>query len=190
LPGTDVSSLLLSAIDAEHVERAVQRTDAVLRDRHHIATGESPDVTLTAQTAALTTLRESVRSLTALLSAIAAISLIVGGIGVMNIMLVSVKERRREIGVRMALGARSSDIRDQFLVESLLVSSLGGAAGLTLTALGVLVAQRALVGWSLELDLQAALLGFGTSAAVGAVFGFVPAHRASQIEPQLAMVRD
>ncbi len=189
-PGADVSSLLLAAASSDRVEGAVQQADTILRRRHRIEPWAPSDVTLTAQSAALATLRASVSTLTILLSVIAAVSLAVGGIGVMNMMLLSVKERRREIGVRMAIGARSRDIRDQFMVESVLVSSLGGAAGLVVTWLVIFAARQLLPDWPLELNLQALLVGFATSAVVGALFGLVPAYHASQIEPQLALVRD
>jgi len=185
-----VSSILLAAADPAHVDRALEQADRVFRARHHVAEGERSDVVLTAQRAAIEALRGSLRSLSALLLLVAAVGLVVGGIGVMNIMLVSVKERRREIGIRMALGARSRDIRAQFLFEALLLSGIGGSAGTLLAAASVLLAQSRLAGWAIELDPMAVAVGLGISSAIGLLFGFFPAREASLTEPVLALGRD
>ena len=127
--------------------------------------------------------------MTAMLAAIAAISLLVGGVGIMNIMLVSVTERTREIGVRMALGARPRDILRQFLVESIVLSSIGGVIGISLgvsASVGVTAIMNKILpsaDWPLVVSLPAAGVALGFSAAVGMFFGFYPARRASRLDP-------
>jgi putative ABC transport system permease protein len=116
------------------------------------------------------------------LATIAGISLIVGGIGIMNIMLVSVTERTREIGIRMAVGARGSDVLAQFLVESIVMSSLGGAIGVGVGFIGAAVLQKA-TGWAIVVSPPAILLALLFSAAVGIFFGFHPARRAASLNP-------
>ena len=128
------------------------------------------------------TLNRARNTMTALLAAIATISLIVGGIGVMNIMLMSVTERTREIGIRRAVGARTRDVRQQFLVEAVTLSLCGGAIGIVFGFVAALVIERVL-GWPASISLQAVALGFGIAAATGIFFGFYPAHRASKLNP-------
>ena len=121
-------------------------------------------------------------TMTALLMSVASVSLLVGGIGIMNIMLVSVSERTREIGLRMAVGARTRDILRQFLSEALALSVVGGLVGI---ALGVGVSQTLVgsLGWPMQVTAHAVLLAFGFAAAVGIVFGYYPAHKAAQLDP-------
>src|SRR5262249_17357571 len=128
------------------------------------------------------TLQRASTTMTALLAGIAAISLIVGGVGIMNIMLVAVTERTREIGVRRAVGARRRDVLLQFLVEALALSAVGGLAGMALgfAASGLLTA---LLDWPARVSASGVGLGFGIAAAVGVFFGFYPARRASQLDP-------
>jgi putative ABC transport system permease protein len=122
------------------------------------------------------------RAMTALLAAIGGVSLLVGGIGIMNIMLVSVTERTREIGLRMAVGARGRDILSQFLVEAVTLSSIGGLIGV---ALGVAAAQiiGQTSGWRVEVETQAIVMAFGFAALVGVFFGYYPARKASRLQP-------
>jgi putative ABC transport system permease protein len=122
------------------------------------------------------------RTMTMLLTAVAAVSLIVAGVGVMNIMLVSVAERTREIGLRMALGARERDVVVQFLTESLLLSAVGGIFGIVV-GYGLASAATLLFSWPTELAIETTALAFGVSAAVGIFFGWYPAHRAGKIDP-------
>ncbi|MBI3490239.1 MAG: FtsX-like permease family protein [Acidobacteria bacterium] len=128
------------------------------------------------------TLQQAGTTMTALLAGIAAISLIVGGIGIMNIMLVSVSERTREIGIRRAVGARARDVRAQFLVEAVALSVTGGAIGLGLGFAASVVLTR-LLEWPTAISISAVLLAFGTAGAVGVFFGFYPAQRASRLHP-------
>lgn len=131
-------------------------------------------------------MQQQMRLLTLMLGAIGSISLVVGGVGVMNIMLVSVTERRREIGVRLAIGARRRDLRRQFLIEAVILALIGGLLGLVLGALAAwLVAYFA--GWGFFVTLPVLLLGFGVSAAIGVFFGFYPAAQASKVDPIVAL---
>jgi putative ABC transport system permease protein len=127
-----------------------------------------------------------VRILTVLLLSVAAVSLFVGGVGVMNIMLVTVAERRREIGIRMALGAQPSDIQLQFLVEAMALTAVGGVFGLALAG-GLVAAAKYYLGWAMEFGVAALLVALTTSLAVGLAFGFLPARRAALVEPMEAL---
>jgi macrolide transport system ATP-binding/permease protein len=136
------------------------------------------------------TVQKTSRSLALLLSLIAVISLLVGGIGVMNIMLVSVTERTREIGIRMAVGARQSDIRQQFLVEAVMVCLIGGMIGIALSfAIGYLFSLF-VKEWEMVFSLGSIIMAFGCSTLIGIVFGFVPARNAARLDPIEALARD
>jgi putative ABC transport system permease protein len=185
----DTHGLLVSATSAETTDRAKAQTEAILRQRHRIAEGEEDDFVVRSQ-AEFQALQESIfGALSALLVSIAGISLVVGGIGVMNIMLVGVTERTREIGIRMAIGARELDIMVQFLVESVLLALLGGAFG---TGFGYLAIRG--IGGALDLpltlDQDALIAALAVSSIVGVVFGFVPARRAARLDPVLALGRE
>jgi len=172
----------VSATAPETAERAVTQIDAILRQRHHIAPEGRPDFETRSQKEFQAIQRTVYNVLTLLGVVIAIISLVVGGIGVMNIMLVSVTERTREIGIRMAIGAREGDIRTQFLAEAVILASLGGAAGAVagITTIGVV---SLIIGWKMTFDSTALILSVGVSAVVGIVFGFLPARRASRLDP-------
>jgi putative ABC transport system permease protein len=131
-------------------------------------------------------LRQAGRTFTLLLAAAAGVSLLVGGIGVMNIMLVSVASRTREIGLRMAVGARMRDVKSQFLVEAVMLAALGGIIGLVLGALGLLIAQYGL-HWSTAVSPVMLALAVATAAATGAIFGYGPARRAAALDPVTAL---
>ncbi len=177
-----VSSIAVQAASEDQAGAAVTQVTAILRERHGLAAGDEDDFSVFSQTSLLETANTVTATLTAFLGAIAAISLLVGGIGIMNIMLVSVTERTREIGIRKAIGALKRDILVQFLLESMLVSLLGGFLGITL---GWLIAQ--LAGAALDLstvvDMSTVLLAAGFAAAVGLVFGIYPAWRAAGLRP-------
>jgi putative ABC transport system permease protein len=185
-PPGSAGMLMISATAPETTDRAAAQIDAILRQRHRIAEGRSPDFRLQTQKEFQAVQGSIYGILTALLVVIAAISLVVGGIGVMNIMLVSVTERTREIGIRMAIGARASDIQTQFLVEAVVLSSLGGLIGVLL-GVSVNAGIAGALGWTINLDAAPLLLSLGVSAAVGVGFGFLPARRASKLDPIVAL---
>jgi putative ABC transport system permease protein len=185
----NVAALMVSAVSEQLSKKAEMEIRALLSDRHRIGPGQAPDYQITNTTEIANAMGVITNSLTAMLSAIAAISLLVGGVGIMNIMLVSVTERTREIGIRMALGARPRDILRQFLVESIVLSTIGGIIGLSLgyaASLGVTRLINALLpsaDWPFVVSLPAGLVALVFSAAVGVFFGYYPARRASQLDP-------
>ncbi|MFO0876829.1 MAG: ABC transporter permease [Gemmataceae bacterium] len=185
----NLNVIMVSARSEELSRQAEQEIRAVLSERHRIAPGQPPDFEVRNTLEALAVMNVVTGSLTAMLAAIAAISLVVGGVGIMNIMLVSVTERTREIGIRMALGARPRDILRQFLVESVVLSSIGGAIGIGLgiaASAGVsMVINRFLPSsnWPFTVSLPAAGVALAFAAAVGMFFGFYPARRASKLDP-------
>jgi putative ABC transport system permease protein len=174
--------ITISARTPEDLDRVTAGAAGLLRLRHEIAPGETDDFGIQ-NLQALAELRSSAtKTMTQLLGGIAAVSLVVGGIGIMNIMLVAVSERTREIGIRAAVGARPRDVRLQFMVEALLMSTGGGMLGVLL---GLAAAQfiEVWLGWPARVPFQAVVLAFGVSVAVGMTFGFYPAAKASRIEP-------
>jgi putative ABC transport system permease protein len=178
--------ITLSARTPEDVDRVASGAAALLRVLHEIQPG-APDDFRVQNLKELAQLRSSAtRTMTTLLSGVAAVSLLVGGIGIMNIMLVAVTERTREIGIRTAIGARARDVRLQFLVEALLMSAGGGLMGVML-GLGAAHMMEAWLGWAVSVPLAAIVLAFTVSVAVGVTFGFYPAAKASRIEPMDAL---
>ena len=177
-----INSIWIKVSPGQDMKAAEDGTRTLLRQRHRLAAGQEDDFTLRNLTEIMQAQEAASRAMTALLAAIASVSLLVGGIGIMNIMLVSVTERTREIGLRMAVGARGGDILSQFLVEAVTLSCIGGAIGV---ALGVFAAE--MVGksasWRIEIQPPAILLAFGSAALIGIFFGFYPARKASQLEP-------
>jgi len=174
--------LMVSATSAETTERAVKQIDAILRQRHRVAEGRAPDFEIHTQKEFQAMQSVIYNLLTLLLVCVAAISLFVGGIGVMNIMLVSVTERTREIGIRMAIGARAHDIRTQFLVEAVALAMMGGLLGAALGIAAIAGAGRVLQ-WKMSLNPLALGVSIATSALTGIAFGFFPARRAAQLDP-------
>lgn len=171
------------AVDPAYDTKAVSAAiSAVLRERRKIAAGEDDDFNIFDSKQLSDTLSGTTKTLTALLGAVAAVSLIVGGIGIMNIMLVSVTERTREIGIRLAVGAVQSEVLMQFLVEAIALSCLGGLIGLLL-ALGATFGLSLLLGIPFGFDVKINLLAFLFSAAIGIVFGYFPARRAASLNP-------
>ena len=181
-----VHQLMASATDERTVDRAVQQIEQILRQRHNIDPDDEPDFVIRTQAEFRKSQEKIFDSLQVLLSSIAAVSLLVGGIGVMNIMLVSVTERTREIGIRMAIGAAEGDIMVQFLVEAVVLSLIGGILGLAIGLALINVLTKAL-GWSMELPLGAVIAALGTSGGIGVVFGFFPARRAARLDPIVAL---
>ncbi|MEO8451511.1 MAG: ABC transporter permease [Gemmatimonadota bacterium] len=162
----------------------IEITD-ILRDSHRLTNGPD-DFTIRDQTQIAATASSTTAVMTALLAAMASVSLVVGGIGIMNIMLVSVTERTREIGIRMAVGARGSDVLTQFLVESVVMSVLGGLVGLAVGVGGALLLGH-LTGWATATPASAVFLAVGFSGAVGVFFGFYPARKAAALNPIQAL---
>ncbi|HXK89986.1 MAG TPA: ABC transporter permease, partial [Thermosynergistes sp.] len=177
-----VRRISVKARDAESIYLAQEQITALLRQRHRIGPNQDDDFTVRNLTQVMEAAQQSTQAMTLLLGAIASVSLLVGGIGIMNIMLVSVTERTREIGIRMAVGARPRDIRLQFLIEAFLLSVIGGIAGI---ALGALLSQTLalLFDWSTSISPSSILLAFGFSGFVGVFFGFYPAYKASLMDP-------
>ncbi|MGB0220347.1 MAG: ABC transporter permease [Sinimarinibacterium flocculans] len=174
--------LMIGAYSTEGTQAAETQIRALLRERHRLAPNAEDDFSIRNLAEMASAAAESTQTMTALLAGIAFVSLVVGGIGIMNIMLVSVTERTREIGVRMAVGARPGDILAQFLVESLVLSVVGGIVGV---ALGIGTAQQLAerFGWSLLVRADIVVLAVGISGLVGVVFGLYPARRASRLDP-------
>jgi putative ABC transport system permease protein len=181
--GTDrLRSISVQATGEESVSAAMAEIDRVLRREHRIQPGNPSDFTVTNPASLVSTVQETMQIFTILLAGIAGISLLVGGIGIMNIMLVSVTERTREIGLRKSLGARKQDILLQFLIEALVLCLAGGLLGLTVGAGGALAVQR-LAGFDLSISINAIVMALAFSATVGIVFGLWPAQRAARLAP-------
>jgi putative ABC transport system permease protein len=177
-----VGAILVKAREASAMKGAEGEIRALLRQRHHLQPGQDDDFTLRNLSELVESQAAASRVLSLLLAAIASVSLVVGGIGIMNIMLVSVTERTREIGLRRAVGARRRDILVQFLIEAVTVSLAGGAIGI---ALGTLASWSIayFVGWPAPVQARAVLPAFVFAGAVGVFFGFYPARRASRLNP-------
>ena len=174
--------IYVSAYSTDQTAKAEQQITNLLRDRHHIGPGSDDDFSIRNLTELASAQQQGTETLTTLLASIAAVSLLVGGIGIMNIMLVSVTERTREIGIRMAVGASPGNILAQFLVEALTLAIAGGVVGI---ALGVLTAERlaSQFGWPMLIRPDIVVVAVGFSAIVGVVFGLYPARKASRLDP-------
>jgi putative ABC transport system permease protein len=179
-------AIFVSATSPATTARAQAQIRALLRDRHRLQAGADDDFSIRNLAETAGAQEEGARTLTLLLAAIAAVSLLVGGIGIMNIMLVSVTERTREIGVRMAVGARSRDILLQFLAEALALSVAGGAIGVSL-GMGVAWQLANAFSWPVLFRPEVVLIAVGFSGLVGVVFGLYPARRASRLDPIQAL---
>ncbi len=185
-PFHDVHAIFASASESTQAEKEIRN---LLLDRHSIAPGGEEDFEIHNTTEMANALGNITGIMTAMLAAIAGISLVVGGVGIMNIMLVSVTERTREIGIRMAVGARGRDILLQFLVESVLLSCMGGVIGFALGVGGSMAITKAIntyaptLGWPNTISIPAAVTAILFAAGVGIFFGFYPARRASQLDP-------
>jgi putative ABC transport system permease protein len=181
-----VGAISVKVRDGQSMTEAGEKISALLRQRHRIPSGADDDFSLRNLTEMLQAQEESSRVMALLLAAVAGVSLVVGGIGIMNIMLVSVTERTREIGLRMAVGARSRDILGQFLIEAVTLSLVGGAIGIVL-GLAATWAIGSFAGWEVLLSADSIVLAVGFSAAVGVFFGFYPARRAASLLPIQAL---
>jgi putative ABC transport system permease protein len=179
---TYIGNIIVSAVSPQAIGRATDEIKALLRQRHRLGRDQDDDFEVRSQQDIANTATQMSGVLTVLLGAIASVSLLVGGIGIMNIMLVSVTERTREIGVRRAMGARRSDIRTQFLIESSLISGLGGAVGI---GVGIVVARfiARFAGWPTLVHPQVVLVAFLFAGMVGVFFGLYPAAKAARLDP-------
>ncbi len=179
---TTFRAITVQAESAEQVQPVMEDLAALLRQRHKIRDGQEDDFQVRSQQEIMEMATSTAKTMTVLLAAIAGVSLLVGGIGIMNIMLVSVTERTREIGVRMAVGARGMDILLQFLVEAVLLSVGGGLIGIGL-GIGIAKMVSAKVGWNTLVSLESVVLAFVFSAVIGIFFGFYPARKAAGLDP-------
>jgi putative ABC transport system permease protein len=177
-----LDDILCSAVSQDVVKLAGQEASVLLRDRHHLRPEEPDDFNIRNPEDIIQAQLAASRTLTILLVTVASISLLVGGIGIMNVMLVSVTERTREIGVRVAVGATEGAIQIQFLAESVMLSLVGGTAGVVLGIVGTTIAGRTL-DWPMKLSPQAVVIAGIFSAAVGVFFGYYPAIKASRLDP-------
>ncbi len=178
----NVDQILVSASDADSVDAAVDQITALLRDRHHIRPDEPDDFSVRNNTEMAKAFTSTTTLMTNLLLVVACISLVVGGVGIMNIMLVSVTERTREIGLRMAVGAKSRDILEQFLIEAVVLCLFGGTLGILLGR-GASALVSAVLHWPVEASVEAVVASTVISLSVGLVFGYFPAAKASQLDP-------
>jgi putative ABC transport system permease protein len=181
-----LGQILASASVPDQLAPAQDEIRGIMRDAHGLSNGAPDDFTVRDQTAIAQAATSTSSVMTSLLAAIASVSLIVGGIGIMNIMLVSVTERTREIGIRMAIGARGADVLLQFLVESIVMCLMGGLVGLAAGAGGAALVGR-LTGWTIVTPASAVFLAVGFSAAVGIFFGYYPARKAAALDPIQAL---
>ncbi|MEK7452974.1 MAG: ABC transporter permease [Patescibacteria group bacterium] len=193
LLGIDYYNEVMTKVDSpEFMERTVEDIKATLREQHNITDSKKDDFFIVTQKGLVSQIETIIAALTLFLSSVVAISLVVGGIGVMNIMLVSVTERTREIGLRKALGATKKDILFQFLIEAVMLTAIGGIIGIISGALLSFIAAYILkefmmLDWVFSFPIFAALLGFGVSAFVGLIFGIYPARKASNKSPMEAL---
>jgi putative ABC transport system permease protein len=182
----DVGAILVSAREQALMNRASEDITSLLSQRHRIRPGDPIDFEVTNLADIAKAFDRQASTISALLVAIASISLLVGGIGVMNIMLVSVTERTREIGIRLAVGAQARDILAQFLIEAVVLAAIGGLAGLGLGAI-IAVSVRSLTEWPMSVQPASAIFAIAVSASIGIAFGYFPARRAAQLDPITAL---
>jgi putative ABC transport system permease protein len=176
------SSISLRVADESLMDAATLEVEQAMRRQHKLAAGQENDFTVRSMSDVTSTLGDATKTFTALLASIALVSLLVGGIGIMNIMLVSVTERTREIGVRMALGARRRDIMSQFLIESVALAVAGGVVGIG-AGVGAATIMARMYQWNTLVSLPAVVVSFGFALVVGIFFGIYPARKASRLDP-------
>ncbi len=180
--GTNISEITISAANADQINEVADAIAAVLRVEHELLPGEDNDFMVRTQEDMTSMRTQTTQTMTGLLASIAGVSLIVGGIGIMNIMLVSVTERTREIGLRMAVGAKGRDVLLQFLVEAMVLSLVGGLVGVGL-GFGLSEGLTQFLAWPTSIPPDAALVAVGFAATTGIFFGFYPARKAAQLDP-------
>jgi putative ABC transport system permease protein len=183
---TNINQIVVQVTDASNINTANTEMETLLRTRHKLQSTQSDDFSIRNNADIISRVSSVSDTLTMLLGGVAAVSLVVGGIGIMNIMLVSVTERTREIGIRLAIGAQPRDVLFQFLVEAVVLSLLGGIIGILIGS-GVALALPVVAGWTTVLPWNAIALSFGVSAAIGMFFGIYPARKASQLDPIVAL---
>jgi putative ABC transport system permease protein len=181
-----VGSIMVSAVSPEAIPESQRQITNLLRERHRIRRGQNDDFTIRNLADIAATAESTSQVMNILLASVASVSLLVGGIGIMNIMLVSVTERTREIGIRMAVGAKSRHILTQFLLEAVVLSSIGGVVGAVLGVVGAKLVS-ALANWPTIVPPDAIALAITFSAAVGIFFGFYPARKAARLDPIQAL---
>jgi putative ABC transport system permease protein len=181
-----VGAIMVSAVSPEAIPEAQRQITTLLRERHRIRRGQNDDFSIRNLADIAATAQSTSQVMNILLASVASVSLLVGGIGIMNIMLVSVTERTREIGIRMAVGAKSRHILTQFLLEAVVLSSIGGIVGVVLGVVGAKLVS-ALANWPTIVPPDAILLAITFSAAVGIFFGFYPARKAARLDPIQAL---
>lgn len=179
---TYIQSIAVSAITEDATEDAIASIEEILRQRHKIGIGEEDDFNVRSQKELISMMSSTTDMMTVLLACIAGISLFVGGIGIMNIMYVSVTERTREIGLRMSIGAKGIDILMQFLIESILLSVTGGIIGVIL-GIGSAYAVKSILMWPIDIQYYTIVLSFAVCSVTGIFFGWYPAKKASELDP-------
>ena len=179
---TNINNVTVSAVSSDAIDDTAEAIRGTLRIRHKIVPGDNDDFMVRTLEEMATVQTETTKTMTTLLASIAGVSLLVGGIGIMNIMLVSVTERTREIGLRMAIGARGSDVLLQFLVEAVVLSMIGGLIGIGM-GFGLSAAVQRFMQWPADVSPDAIALAFGFAALTGVFFGFYPARKAASLDP-------
>jgi putative ABC transport system permease protein len=179
---TNINNVTVSAASSDAIDSTAEEIRGLLRIRHKIQNGDTDDFMVRTLEEMATVQTETTKTMTTLLASIAGVSLLVGGIGIMNIMLVSVTERTREIGLRMAIGARGSDVLLQFLVEAIVLSMIGGMIGIGM-GFGLSAAVQRFMSWPADVSPDAIALAFGFAALTGVFFGFYPARKAASLDP-------
>ena len=183
---SSINQIVVQVADATQINTVNTEIASLLRQRHQLQSSAADDFSIRNNSDIISRVSGVSDTLTMLLGGVAAVSLVVGGIGIMNIMLVSVTERTREIGIRLAIGAQPRDVMFQFLVEAVVLSVLGGIVGILIGA-GVAVLLPVVAGWATVVPWNAIVLAFGVSAAIGMFFGIYPARKASQLDPIVAL---
>lgn len=179
---TYIQSISASAVSEDETDNAISSIESILRERHKIGANDSDDFNVRSQKELITMMSSTTDMMTILLACIAGISLVVGGIGIMNIMYVSVTERTREIGLRMSIGAKGSDILMQFLIEAILLSVTGGILGVFL-GIGSSFLVKSILSWPIDIEVYTVVLSFVVCTATGIFFGWYPAKKASELDP-------
>jgi putative ABC transport system permease protein len=183
---SSLNQIVVQVADSTRMTAVSDEITTLLRAQHKLQSSAAADFSIRNNADTISRVSSVTSTMTTLLGGVAAVSLVVGGIGIMNIMLVSVTERTREIGIRLAIGAQPADVLAQFLVEAVVLSVIGGIIGILL-GVGVALLMPVVAGWATVLPWNAIALSFGVSAAIGMFFGIYPARKASQLDPITAL---